>query len=397
MIGSLNILVCEIPLYHDETTSSLKSTMSHIQMERPSRFVTTTSCQRVVYEDLDVEKGTGTLLIQSNLHHAKLFPTIQEHVMNGRILCPSGLYADMALTCADYLYTTLAPDADSAVYNVCAMDVHKTLVVDQNPGTDGEHIQIECVADLKDGEMTLIIRSVTWDGQAIQDHSKGLVKFEDPTIWTTDWERQEYLVHGQIAYLHARYKEGKANLFLRGIAYRLFSSLVSYGPKYQGMSEVILDNSDLAGVAKIKFQAYPGIDGDFFCSPFYVDNLCHLSGFIVNAQDDMDEPAPLTYISHGWESLKFLRPQDFSPEKEYTSYVRMMPLGEKNVKAGDVYILDGEQIVAVLYGLKFQGIPQRLMDVLLPPIKNSRGQRSSLTKKDGSKKARKVVVMEVMC
>lgn len=370
---------------------------SHIQVERPSRFVTTSSCQRVVYEDIDTGKGTGTLVIQSNLHHAKLFPTIKEHVMNGRILCPSGLYADMALTCADFLYTTLAPDAAPAGYNVCAMDVHKTLVVDENPEPDGEHIQIECMADLEEGEMSLIIRSVTWYGQILQEHGKGLVKFEDPTIWTAEWERQKYLVHGQIEHLHVRYDEGKANLFLRGIAYRLFSSLVSYGPKYQGMSEVILDKSDLAGVAKINFQAYPGIDGEFFCSPFYVDNLCHLSGFIVNAQDDIDEPAPLTYISHGWESLKFLRPQGFSPEKEYTSYVRMMPLGEKNVKAGDVYILDGEEIIAVLYGLKFQGIPQRLMDVLLPPIKNSRERRSSLAKKDGVKKEKKVVVLSGMC
>lgn len=372
---------------------------AHIQVERPSRFTTTTSCQRVIYESVRPDEGTGTLLIQSNLHHTKLFPTIKEHVMNGRILCPSGLYADMALTCADYLYTTLAPIATPAGYNVCAMDVHKTLVVDSDPGHDGEHIQIECVADMNAGEMTLLIRSVTWDGQVLHDHGKGLVRFEDPALWIAEWERQKYLVQGQLEYLHSRYEEGQANKFLRGIAYRLFSSLVSYGPKYQGMSEVILDNSDLAGVAKINFQAYPGIDGEFFCSPFYIDNLCHLSGFIVNAQDDIDEPAPLTYISHGWESLKFLHPQQFSPKKEYTSYVRMMPLGEKNVKAGDVYILDGEDIVAVLYGLKFQGIPQKLMDVLLPPIKNSQGRRSSLAKKEtnGVKKEKKVVVLSDMC
>jgi iterative type I PKS product template protein len=364
-------------------------------MERPSRFTTTTSCQRVVHEDLNPEKGTATLTIQSNLHHPKLFPTIREHIMNGRILCPSGLYADMALTCADYLYKILVPNGAEAGYNVCAMDVHKTLVVDAAPGPDGEHIQIECVADMDVGEMSLVIKSVTWDGHLLLDHGKGLVKYEDPALWKAEWQRQQYLVKGQIEYLHSRYEKNLANKFLRGITYRLFSSLGSYGPKYQGMSSVILDKTDLAGVATINFQAYPGIDGDFFCSPFYVDNLCHLSGFIVNAQDDIDEPAPLTYISHGWESLKFLRPQDFTAGKEYTSYVRMMPLGEKNVKAGDVYIFEEGEIVAVLYGLKFQGIPQRLMDVLLPPIKNSRGRKSSLSKKDGKtvKEKKKVTVV----
>jgi len=49
----------------------------------------------------------------------------------------------------------------------------------------------------------------------------------------------------------------------------------------------------------------------------------------------------------------------------------MIPQGN-NVSAGDVYVFDDkEEIIAVLYGLKFQGIPQRLMNVLLPPLKTS--------------------------
>jgi hypothetical protein len=116
------------------------------------------------------------------------------------------------------------------------------------------------------------------------------------------------------------------------------------------MKEVILDKNDTAATALVNFQTVPGIDGDFFCSPYYIDNLCHLSGFIVNASD-VESESPLVYISHGWESLKFLRPSELSPEKTYRSFVRMIPQ-PKNVSAGDVYILDveTEQIVAVLYG-----------------------------------------------
>jgi iterative type I PKS product template protein len=358
---------------------------SNVRVQRSSRFTTTTSCQHVVYEDIQPEKGTGTLIIQSDLTHPKLFPTINQHVMNGRVLCPSGLYADMALTCAEYLYTSLCPESSPAGYNVCAMEVHKVLIVDANPSLDGEHIRMETHADMATGEMTLTIRSVTWDGQTLQDHGQGLVKYEDPEQWQTEWQRQQYLVRGQISLLESHFQQNKANKFLRGIAYRLFSSLVTYGPKYQGMSSVIVDKNDTAGVAKINFQVHPGLDGEFLCSPYYIDNLCHLSGFIVNAQDDIDAPAPLVYISHGWESLKFLKPRDFTPEKEYTSYVRMMPQGN-NIMAGDVYIFDGEDIVAVLYGLKFQGIPQRLMDVLLPPAKK---RKSSMAATGNGKSANK--------
>jgi len=323
----------------------------------------------VVFEDLQPAKGTGTVIVQSDLSHPKLFPAVTGHVVNKRVLCPSTLYADMAMTVADYLYSTLRPSAPPVGLNVCAMEVHKPLVAELPPSPDGQHIQLEAHAELASGIMKLNIRSVTWDGQTLQDHGHGLVKYEDPATWTTEWQQINYLVRNQITLLETKLENGSAHKILRGMAYKLFETLVTYSPKYQGMEEVILDNTDTIATAKIKFQVTPGADGDYFCSPFFVDNLCHLSGFIVNAAD-VESAEPLVYISHGWHSLKFLKPKEISPDREYRSFVRMMDQG-KNVSAGDVYVFEGDDIVAVLYGLRFQGIPQRLMDVLLPAIRNS--------------------------
>jgi iterative type I PKS product template protein len=272
----------------------------------------------------------------------------------------------MAMTVADYMYRTLRPDEPEIGLNVCNVEIHKTLSCEVPPPEEGQHVQLELHADLNYGELKFTIRSVTWDGSFVQDHGHGLIKFEDPTLWEEEWQRARYLVQGQIDVLDEKLATGNAHKILRGMAYKLFG-VVSYGPKYQGMSEIILDGVDTEASARINFQYTPGLDGEFFCSPYHIDNLCHLSGFIVNASD-VESDEPLLYISHGWESLKFLRPREISHDKEYRSYVKMIPQG-KNVSAGDVYVLDSAsgEIVAVLYGLKFQGIPKKLMDVLLPP------------------------------
>ncbi|KAF2432235.1 hypothetical protein EJ08DRAFT_695687 [Tothia fuscella] len=326
----------------------------------------TTSCQQIIHEEFDIKKGTGTVTIQSDLTHPKLFPVLTGHVMNGRTLGPSSLYGDMAMTVANHMYQILRPEEPEICLNVCAMEVHKTLMIEVPPHPDGQHLRMEATVDLSVGEVKVIFKSVTWDGTVIQEHGDGTVKYEDPTLWRQEWDSITHLVNGQITDLERKLQNGQAHKILRGLAYKIFDALVSYGPKYQGMESVILDKNDTTATATIKLQTTPGINGEFFCSPYNIDNLCHLSGFIVNAAD-VESAEPLVYISHGWESLKFLKPQEISSEKTYRSFVRMVPQA-KNVYAGDVYILEGEEIIAVLYGLKFQGVPQKLMDVLLPPL-----------------------------
>ena len=94
-------------------------------------------------------------------------------------------------------------------------------------------------------------------------------------------------------------------------------------------------------VAKIRFRS-TAADGDFFCSPYYIDNMCHLSGFLVNAADLSDEP--LVYISHSRRTMKIARQP--TPEKEYRAYVKMLPY-VNNIFSGDVYVWEGTEIVAV--------------------------------------------------
>src|ERR1700755_2975845 len=92
--------------------------------------LSTTSCQQVIYEDIQRNNGIGTIIIQSDLAQSKLFPAVTGHAVNRRVLCPSTLYAEMAMTAADYLYRCLNPEAPQIGLNVCDMEVHHPLAAE---------------------------------------------------------------------------------------------------------------------------------------------------------------------------------------------------------------------------------------------------------------------------
>lgn len=330
-----------------------------VSVPRSSK-ISTTTCQRIVFEEFDRKQETATVTVQSDATQRKLWTALTGHIVNKAPICPSALYADMALTIADYIYKELRPEAPEVGMNVCAVEVHKPLIAQVPPSEDGQHFQMEGVADLKKGEVALTIRSVTWDGKTTQEHGHGTVKYEDRSQWLDEWKTKEYLVQGQIFSLEQKLAAGTTHKLLRGMAYKLFTALVDYAPEYQGMDEVILDAEEKQAVATIHFKTGEA-DGDFFCSPYFIDNMCHLSGFLVNAADLSDDP--LVYISHGWKSMRIARLPE--KEKQYRTYVKMLPY-PNNISSGDVYVLEGEEIVAVFEECKFQGLPRRLMNVLLP-------------------------------
>ncbi|KAF2096514.1 polyketide synthase PksA [Rhizodiscina lignyota] len=322
--------------------------------------LSTTSCQRIVFEELHA--NSGSVIVQSDLADEKLHKAVSGHVVNDAPLCPSSLYADQAMTIADYLWQQLRPGTETPGLDVCDMEVHKPLVAAIPPPPEGQHFQIEAHADMEAGEVHLKFRTVTPDGKLMAEHGHGLVKYEDKEAWLQSWNKNAFMVQTQVDLLKQKLQTGAAHKVLRGMAYKLFKALVTYAPAYRGMEEVILDGQQTEATAKIKFQTTEA-DGKFFCAPYWIDSLAHISGFIVNGTDLVDS-SQTTYISHGWKSIKLAR--EVSADKEYRSYVRMQPQ-PNNVSMGDVYIFEGEEIIGLVEGLKFQGVPRKAMDVLVPP------------------------------
>ena len=201
------------------------------------------------------------------------------------------------------------------------------------------------------------------DGKDKVQHATCQVIFTSSEKCLADWERSTYLIQSRIDWLQDAEKQGNAHKVGRGLAYKLFAALVDYDKKYRGMEEVILHSENMEATSKVVFQTSQK-DGNFLCSPYWIDSVAHISGFIVNGSDATNSQENV-YISHGWESLQVAEP--LSQDKTYRSYVRMQPRPGK-IMAGDVWVFDGNRIVAVVSGLKFQCIPRKVLNMLLPPV-----------------------------
>ncbi|KAK5135185.1 polyketide synthase [Meristemomyces frigidus] len=325
-----------------------------------------TSCQKVVSEEFN--GNTGKVVIQSNLADPKLYQVVCGHIVNNAGLCPSSLYADMALTVADYIHKEMRPGVEAPGFNVCNMEASKPLIAQIPQPAEGQHLQMEANVDLDLGVIDLKFRSVKPDGKKILDHAHCLVRLESKAAWAEEWSRYNYMVQAQMDLLNQKTLTGGAHKVQRGMAYKLFKALVNYDPKYRAMAEVVLASGQTEASATLDFPTKPE-DGDFYCAPYHIDGACHISGFIVNASDLIDSEQNV-YISHGWGAMKFSRP--LTAGMKLRNYVRMQPK-PNNVSQGDVYIMEGNEIIAVCEGIKFQMIPRRVLNTFLPPNKGTIG------------------------
>ena len=331
--------------------------------------LSTTSVQRVCQEKVQVDEAT--VVAESNFSDPLMHQVVSGHLVNGVGLCPSSLYADMALTLAEYGYKLLRSDNTGVGMNVRSMAVPAPLIVKNILEPESQMVQIEAAVNIAHQQAIIKISSPTENGASGTVHARCIVTYESESTWVSEWQRTAYFIQSRMEMLWKKMESGHAHRILRGMAYKIFSATVHYSDKYRGMKEVILDSAHSEATSVVNFQAGPS-DGSFYISPYFIDSVAHLSGFVMNASDVADSQDD-AYISHGWESMRFAK--RLESDKEYHAHVRMQSCG-KNMMAGDVHILEEGDIVGMVGGLKFQRIPRTLLNTFLPPTKTIAPQTS---------------------
>ena len=250
----------------------------------------------------------------------------------------------MALTVAKHLHELLNPDVTHVDLNAASMKVEKPLIVsDKGP----QLFRIAGSFHKASNQVDFDFYSVNSEGKKTVTHATCVVKYEDAEKWKAGWERNTYMVKTRIENLLKGIRDGDNDLIKRGMAYKLFGGLIHYGHKYRGMEEVVLDNAQLEATASVAFQT-DGTDEKFLCSPYRTDSVAHISGFIMLGNDTADTTKEV-YVSHGWDNYRVASP--LSLDKKYRSYVKMHRESAKMV-VGDVYVFEGEAVVAVVEGLR---------------------------------------------
>lgn len=236
------------------------------------------------------------------------------------------------------------PDLSGLGLDVCSVSVSKPLVA---KGSGEQLFRVSAVANWAAKSISIQVFSVNSEGEKIADHASCLVRLFDCRTSELEWKRIAYLIKRSIGRLQESADKGVSHRITRGMVYKLFSALVDYDVNYRSIEEVIFDSENHEATALVRFQAPPG---NFYRNPFWIDGLGHLSGFVMNANDTTDSKNQV-FVNHGWDSMRCLK--KFSSNVTYRTYVRMQPW-QNSIWAGDVYILDGDDIIGVFGGVKVQ-------------------------------------------
>ncbi|KAF6227265.1 hypothetical protein HO133_008708 [Letharia lupina] len=206
-------------------------------------MLSTSSVQRVLEQQLGDEKST--LVIESDLHHPSL---------------SSSLYADIALTVADYLLQAAKTDTKGIGMDVSDMTVNKPLIA---TGNGPQLVRASASADWNARRVLINFYSVTGDGKKTVDHAICTVDFENTDGWLKEWRRNAYLIRSRIDSLEQGVEQGQVK---RGLAYKLFGALVDYGQCYQGMQEV---------TCAMQVPELVGLWRELFFTSCFLENPCN--------------------------------------------------------------------------------------------------------------------------
>ncbi|KAI9731500.1 MAG: Type I Iterative PKS [Cirrosporium novae-zelandiae] len=323
----------------------------------PVSKISTTTVQRIVEESSN--GNTAMVVMESDLAEPALQAAIQGHQVNGTPLCPSSVYGDMAVVLGQYLLDEFNPNAKNKGIDVADIEIGKSLIATGKR----QLVRATATADWEAQEAKISIYSVNLEGKKTVLHCNCTVKYGNPEAWKKEWQRTAYLVRSRITALKKGVTDGSSHMIKRGMAYKLFGAIVTYNKKYHGMEEVCLDSEELECTAKVTFQA-TGKEGNFAFPPYWSDSLGSVSGFVMNANDAVDSKSQV-FINHGWTSLRHTKPTEYSADKVYQSYVKMQ-LVEGTLYAGDVYVFEGDEVIALFEGVRFQGVPRKVLDLVLP-------------------------------
>jgi iterative type I PKS product template protein len=252
------------------------------------------------------------------------------------------------------------------------MEVSKPLVLKSHGAS--QTLQATLTTNLNSNIAEVRYTLVDSSGKYLDHHANCTVTFEDKTSWSDEWASSSYLIHSRIDSLKDKVSRGEADQISRKMAYKLFASLVLYDDKYQGMQEVTFDSANFEATARVAFQTSEE-DGSFLVNPYWIDSVGHISGFIVNGSDATDSKN-FVYISHGWSAMRLIKP--LQRNTIYTTHVKMHP-APKNIMVGDVHILEGQDVVGVWKGIKFQQIPRKVLNTFLPPNTTTSGTSKAVS------------------
>ncbi|KAM7216845.1 hypothetical protein V8F06_007822 [Rhypophila decipiens] len=327
-----------------------------------------------------VSKDENSATFTTSLTQSSLAKMISGHKLSGITVCPAGVFSDMALTAARYLLTngaSISPDASYPRLSVLDTQIDHPIV----PKPDIEQVMQTSITRTSHNTFTVNISEAS-NPSVIT--TKCTVVMQNPTAFINDKQARLSTILPRIHSLRQSASMGQVNRFQQNMFYKLFNNVMDYTSLYFGVREAIVSEDFATALATVALPVSnltppdPDLAGSTTLSPYWMDALGHLAGFLLNGNPFPSTLSPsgkqqdFVYIGTQMERME-VNARDFKHGVKYLSYAHVEP-EDKNkgdVWIGNVYLLDerAEQIVGFYEGLRFRRMTRGTLHRILgaPP------------------------------
>ncbi|KFY66032.1 hypothetical protein V497_01138 [Pseudogymnoascus sp. VKM F-4516 (FW-969)] len=326
-----------------------------------------TTIHRIVKETGDSQKTY--IVVEADITREDLSPLVQGHEVDGIPLCTPSVYADIALSLGSYLLKRYQPAQKESLVDVSDMTVSKALIL--QPNVTQQLLQAH--SDIDWSNNCASTKFMSFDSkQKLQEHARCVLRFKSHELQgilqadaANVKKKMQALRDGIALETSAR--------FNRPMVYRAIRPLARFHDDYRAIDEVVLNSTTLEASSQLSFGSVKRA-GNFHTHPAIIDSLTQSCGFTMNCNDSSDLDTEV-FMNHGWGSLQIFEPMDF--EKKYTTYTRMSQ-GPDKLWHGDVVIFNDDKVVAFFSQIAIQGVPRRVLKVILSLESGRKTQKQQL-------------------
>ena len=315
-----------------------------------------TTCLQYIEEETS-DADNFSVSFKSHTSDQHLFNVIQGHLIDGTALCPAAVFCDMAYTAAKYIYQKARPGESVPDMSLWALEITRALVV---PAMNPDHF-VRVVARKTLGVNWFVNVSFMSIGYgSSHEHGSCQIRFQEDDEFKSNSAMILRLVQRRSDALLDSVTAGLSHRLLKPVVYRLFANVVSYKDEYQSIAEAFINSDYSDAVATVKLR--PNTDtGDFTCSPYWLDAIIQLAGFLLNG--DVTKADNIIYLATGFESL-FLYDK-LASELMYSCYACVQPAQKDNILVVDVCVSQENRVIAHCARISFRRMTKSVLSTIL--------------------------------
>ncbi|WQF77164.1 Putative Acyl transferase domain superfamily, peptidase S9, prolyl oligopeptidase, catalytic [Colletotrichum destructivum] len=298
---------------------------------------------------------------------------VSSHSVRGRHLCPASLYLE-CVTMA--LKIERGGGSDASVFLAKGMDlVFADLFFDKMLGSSLDRKEVCILLQPRPGQHSswnFSFESIDKTGDVNGEeggrssarpvvHARGTIRVE-----TSPSSRHlEHLLEERMSQL--RHQPGGVERLLSGRIYSLFTTVVDYDPLLRGLDAMNLHGNSFSGVIKIPRPPLAPEESSVLdiADTCVVDNIVQPLGLAINTGDHCG-PGD-AYLFSGCESfaLSSLCRLDSLESPAEFDVVGSFRQADDRLCEGDIYLLSGGKLAAMVLGARFNRLPIKRIEAML--------------------------------